>query len=133
MARSLISLLALCAAFALILPQVTTAQNDDGAAAAPSDGNSDAAKKEVEYRGPLPFYFGKLGLDDDQKKKLYAIDDEYEAKIQEIEKQIQKLKDERDAKMETLLTAGQKLRLQELREAAEKKAAKEAASAPAAE
>ena len=122
MNRLLFAVLALSLGLAVLAPQATTAQNEDNA----------TAKKKTEYRGPLPFYFGKLGLDDEQKKELYAIDDEYEGKIEALEKQIEKLKDERDSKMEVLLTPGQKLRLKELREAAAKKEAKESQAKPAA-
>ena len=117
MKRSIASLLALCFGFALLLPVDSTAQNDDAPAA-----TAPAAKKES--RGPLPDFFGKLGVGEKQRKALYAIDNEYEAKIEVLEKQIAKLEAERDAKLEELLTPGQKLRLKELREeAAERDAA----------
>lgn len=123
MRRNVFAAVALLGALALLSTQSLTAQNSESAG-----GEDDAAKADkADYRGPLPFYFGKLGLEDAQKEKLYAIDDDYAAKIAEIEKQIQKLEEERDAKMETLLTPGQKLRLSELREAAAKKAEQEAA------
>jgi Spy/CpxP family protein refolding chaperone len=123
MRRIVFSAVALLCASTLLSTPSLTAQNQDAA-----DGEDSTEKADkADYRGPLPFYFGKLGLDEAQKEKLYAIDDDYAAKIAEIEKQIQKLKDERDARMETLLTPGQKLRLSELREAAAKKAEQEAA------
>lgn len=93
---------------AVMQPEVLVAQNDEAG----------EAVTEKEYRGRLPIYFGKLGLSDPQKEKLYAIQDSYVEKIAALEKQIQALEDERDKSMETLLTPGQKLRLQELREEA---------------
>ncbi len=103
---------------AAVLPQTLTAQNEE------ADGTKSQTK---EFRGPLPFYFGKLGLSEAQKEKLYAIQDAYDEKIAVLEKQIEDLKSERDKSMETLFTPGQKLRLQELREEArlkQKKAAR---------
>lgn len=119
MTRTYVSLFVLLAGVALLLPGALTAQNDAAVA---------SSAKKADYRGPLPFYFGKLGIEDDQKLKLYAIDDDYASKIEALEKQIETLENERDAKMETLLTPGQKLRLKELREAAAKRAAAEAQS-----
>ncbi len=94
---------------AVLLPQTLTAQNEE------ADGTK---SQEKEFRGPLPFYFGKLGLSEGQKGKLYAIQDASDEKIAILEEQIEQLKNERDKSMETLFTPGQKLRLQELREEA---------------
>ncbi len=102
---------------AAMLPQTLTAQNEE------TDGQK---PKVAEYRGPLPFYFGKLGLGEGQKEKLYAIQDAYDEKIVTLEKQIEQLKAERDKSMETLFTPGQKLRLQELRQEARLKQEKAA-------
>jgi hypothetical protein len=96
-------------ALAAMLPQSLTAQNE-GAGGQSSNGK--------EYRGPLPIYFGKLGLSEPQKEKCYTIQDSYEERIAALKKQIEDLETERDQSMETLLTPGQKLRLKELREEA---------------
>jgi len=117
MIRTFAPLLALSLGLALLLSGSSTAQND---------ANDSSATAKKEYRGPLPDYFGKLGVGEEQRKKLYAVDSEYEAKIEELEKQIAKLEAERDAKLEALLTPGQKLRLKELREEAAQRAAAEA-------
>ena len=118
MIRTFAPLLTLCLGLALLLPGSSTAQNDA------NDSSTATAKKAS--RGPLPDYFGKLGVGEEQRKKLYAVDSEYEARIEELEKQIEKLEAERDAKLEALLTPGQKLRLKELREEAAQRAAAEA-------
>lgn len=81
--------------------------------------NEKAASKE--RRGPLPFYFGKLGVSETQREKLYDIQDSYEARLEELRKEMKRLLAERDEKMEELLTPGQKLRLQELKAEAAKK------------
>ena len=118
MKRSLLSLLPLMVGMAVLLPQATTAQNES---------EVPTARKDDAPRGPLPFYYGKLGLDEGQKQKLYAIQDDYEARIDAVRKQIAQLRGEQDAKMQLLLTPGQKLRLDELRKAAAKKKAEEEA------
>ncbi|MGD9853823.1 MAG: hypothetical protein AB7U20_02635 [Planctomycetaceae bacterium] len=99
-------------------PQSLTAQNEN------AGGQS---SKQKELRGPLPSHFGRLGASDSQKEKLYAIQDSYEEKIAALRKQIEQLESDRDKSMEALLTPGQKLRLQELREEARLNAAQAAA------
>lgn len=74
-------------------------------------------------RGPLPTYFGQIGASDQQREELYKVQDEYEARLEALRQQLKALIAERDAKMESLLTPGQKLRLDELRQAAQKKPA----------
>ena len=129
MKRTLPPLLLLFVGLSFLVPQPSTAQNEN---------DTPAAQQKTDPRGPLPYYYGKLGLDEEQREKLYAIQDEYKTRIEAVEKQIAQIRGEQDAKMQLLLTAGQKLRLQELREAAAKKKAEEeseaartASSAPA--
>lgn len=86
--------------------------------------NEPAARKET--RGPLPANYGKLGLSDEQREKLYPIHEEYQAKIDALSAQIKQLQNERNAKFREHLTAGQKERLKEL---AAEDAAKRAAAA----
>lgn len=125
MKRTILPLVALCLGVALLVPQISSAQNEEAQAEA------DAA---TESRGRLPYYFGKLGIGNEQREQLYEIDDEYTEQIEALEKQIKALEDERNRRMEALLTPGQKLRLKELREAAARRAAeKEAAEAAAAQ
>ena len=108
----------------IALPLVVSAQPETK----PATG--DAAPED--RRSPLPNNFGKIAVSDEQRVKLYGIQDEYEAKIDVLQEQIRALIRERDAKMEIELTAGQKLRLKELREEARQKAAQEKAAAPTA-
>ncbi len=110
-------LLGLVAAALFLVPQLLSAQNQTTAEPA-----SEAAS---EYRGPLPFYFGKLGLSDQQKEQCYDIQAQYAAQIEALQKQIEKLQDERDLQMEKHLTPGQTLRLKELREEARRCAAQQ--------
>jgi len=62
----------------------------------------------------LPQNWGKIGLSEEQKDKLYTILADFRFKVEELNKQISELKKkERDA-LETVLTDGQKTRLKEI-------------------
>ncbi len=97
---------------AVLLPNTITAQNDGDASVATNK----------EYRGPLPAHYGKLGMSDAQKEKVYSIQDSYEEQIEKLRKQIEQIEAKREAEIATLLTPGQKLRLKELRAEAAKEA-----------
>ncbi|MCS7016684.1 MAG: hypothetical protein RMJ19_08970 [Gemmatales bacterium] len=58
--------------------------------------------------GRLPPGFGKLGLSDEQKQKIYKIQADYEAKIQALRAQIKKLEEEERVQVFNVLTPQQK-------------------------
>ncbi|HKB40103.1 MAG TPA: hypothetical protein VKD72_26945 [Gemmataceae bacterium] len=66
--------------------------------------------------GQLRPNWKKLGLGDDQVKKIYTVQTEYRNKINDLEEQIKKLKEEQYKKELEVLTAAQKDRLKELGE-----------------
>ena len=103
------------AVLTVIVPFVVSAQSGTP----PAGGKSTEAR-----RSPLPSYFGKIAVSDAQRETLYAIQDDYEAKINALQLQVKALLKEREDKMESVLTPGQKLRMAELREEARQKAAK---------
>ncbi len=84
---------------------------------------SDSTAK-AKRRRPLPSYFGKIGVGDEQRKKLYSVQDSYQGKLAALRKEMKALLAQRNTEMEALLTPGQKLRLQELKASAVKKAKK---------
>jgi len=86
--------------------------------------NSD--KEESTHR--LPNNYGKLALNDEQREKVYAIQDEYGEKIEALYRQIEDLQAEQSLEMQSLLTEGQKLRLKELIEEARQEREERAAS-----
>jgi type II secretory pathway component HofQ len=92
---------------------------------AQSEGEAPSKTPAEGRRSPLPSLFGKIAVNDQQREQLYRIQDEYAAKIDALQQQIKALLAERDAKMEGVLTPGQKLRLAELREEARQRAAKQ--------
>ncbi len=65
----------------------------------------------------LPQGWKALGLTDEQKKKIYAIEDDYNPKIAALQKQIDDLKSKEKADKYAVLTEEQKKRLKELRDA----------------
>jgi len=71
--------------------------------------------EKATRRKPLPRYFGQLGMSDQQRSDLYAVQDVYENRIKKLQAELKELVNERNDKLENLLTSGQKQRLQELR------------------
>jgi membrane protein involved in colicin uptake len=89
-----------------------------------TEPKADAAKK-VQNR--LPNNFAKLSLTDEQKKKVFAVQGSYGPKIDDLEAQLQALKDKQQAEVEAVLTPDQLKKLGEIR--AETKQKQEAAKA----
>lgn len=67
-----------------------------------------------KMRGQLPQNWGKLGLSDEQKQKIYEVQNKNRAKIEALERQIAELKDHTKKEMEAVLTSAQKARLREI-------------------
>lgn len=57
-------------------------------------------------RGRLPAYYTKV-VTEQQRDQIYAIQEEYNPKIQSLESQLRELRKERDDKVEAVLTADQ--------------------------
>jgi hypothetical protein len=90
-------------ALVLVVPMILLSTNLLG---------QDPPKDKV--KGSLPKGWSKLGLSDDQKQKIYAIEADYKTKIDELNKQLAELKKEEQTKMTDVLTDDQKKRLKEL-------------------
>jgi hypothetical protein len=84
--------------------------------------------KEPAAKGTLPANWKKLGLTDDQVKKVYRIQTDYRGKIDELQEKINALKKQERTDMEKVLTDAQKARLKELRDSAAGGATKPPAS-----
>ena len=80
--------------------------------------------KKAKRRGGdhLPLYY-KGVVTDDQKKQIYAIQDEYQPKLNALKEQLKTLTAERDAKLDALLTADQKTKVEAKRAEAQAKRA----------
>lgn len=97
-------------------------------------GDDEAVQEEstAETTRRLPDNFGKLALTDEQRETVYGIQSEYAERIDALLLQIEELRIERDQAMVAVLTPGQRLRLQELREEELRARAAESDEAPAA-
>jgi len=78
------------------------------------DDKDTSKDTKVVKQGALPANYSKLGLSDEQKKKIREIQGEYRTKIQELDEQIKALRKKERAEMEDVLTGAQKTRLRQL-------------------
>lgn len=93
----------------------------------PSGSKPAAAAEDEKASGRLPNNYGKLGLSEKQKKSIYETQGKYATEINSLIKQVEALRAKRDAEVEGVLTAEQKVKLKELlAESAKKSAAKKA-------
>jgi hypothetical protein len=67
----------------------------------------------ARVKGYLPAGYGKLGLSDEQKQKIYKIQNSYKAKIADLQRQIKQLKTSQREEREKVLTPEQLKRLRE--------------------
>lgn len=84
--------------------------------AKPKAKSSRPAPPDASHR--VPMYFGGLGLSAEQKESIYAVEAEYQTKIQELERQADALRERLMAECEEVLTAPQKKALTAARESA---------------
>ena len=78
------------------------------------DDKETKSDAKVVKQGGLPANYAKLGLSDDQKKKMRDIRSDYNAKIADLEERIKELRKKERLAMEDVLTDTQKARLREL-------------------
>jgi hypothetical protein len=74
----------------------------------------DKTEKKGKAKGTLPANWGKLGLSDEQKQKVYTVQTEYRDKIAELEQKLKAAKKQEREEMEKILTDAQKARLKEI-------------------
>jgi hypothetical protein len=65
-------------------------------------------------KGKLPLYWNKIGLSDEQRKKVSAIMGEYKVKIDALKTEISKLEEEEKREMSKVLTDAQKEELRKI-------------------
>ena len=103
-------LLAVAAAFVVVTTPWVVGQDTTKKASKDTTTTTTTTK----MRGQLPQNWGKLGLSDEQKQKVYAAQSKYRDKIDALKKQIAELTDKEKKEMEDVLTAAQKTRLREI-------------------
>ncbi len=87
----------------------------------------EAAAEKKEDKKPvnrLPANYGKLGLTDAQRDKVYAINDKYEPQLDALEEQLKTLRAKRTTEIEAVLTPEQKKALKDITDDAKDKATK---------
>jgi hypothetical protein len=103
-------------------------------AAAPADP---PAVEEGRLKGRLPSNFGRLGLGDSQRQKIYALQQSYAIKIDDAQAKLKELESKRDADIRAVLTDDQRKQLDTIisasakARAAKREAKIEPAAAPA--
>lgn len=86
-----------------------------------------AVEKKTTNR--LPANYGKLGLTDAQRDKVYAINDKFESQLDALEDQLKALRAKRGTEVEAVLTAEQKKILKDVTEESKEKGTKSKAKA----
>jgi hypothetical protein len=102
---------------------------DQASAEAPTEATKPAAK---QFRGRLPAYFSSV-VTTTQRQDVYRIQEEYFHRLVALEEQIEKLKKERDEKVDAVLTPEQLTIVNERRKAAAGRRRSNASASVAAE
>ncbi len=80
----------------------------------------------------LPNFYSKVGLRQSQRDTIYGIQDKYAEQIEDLIRQVEELRKQRDAEIEMVLNDEQRAELKKLMEdAAKSKTKKTGAAAPA--
>lgn len=106
-----------CAAWAIsvgTLAHLAKGVEEEGAAASSKQEGTSAKR-----RHRLPPYYARV-VDDKQREAINAIQDEYAPRIEELQKQLEALIAERDAKIQAVLTPEQLEQVQQLAAKAKK-------------
>ncbi|MBL4886512.1 MAG: hypothetical protein JKY95_18545 [Planctomycetaceae bacterium] len=85
----------------------------------------DAPKKtqqpKVKITNRVPNNYGKIGLSDEQRKKIYTIQSSYRTKMQSLLRELNDLRTQQNLEIQSTLTEQQRKELQTIIEAAQKK------------
>jgi Spy/CpxP family protein refolding chaperone len=107
-----------------------TTETATKAATAPQAPAATEPEKDVKTKRSgrhLPTYYGSV-IDDQQRSKIYAIQDEYAPKINALKEQLDALTTERDTKVSAVLTAEQRAKVEAKKAEAKANRAAKAAS-----
>ena len=78
------------------------------------DKEKDRDNEVPPARGVLPANWGKIGLEQEQKNKIYKIQADYKAKIEPLENQLRELRAKEKTELEAVLTDQQKAKYKEI-------------------
>ena len=82
----------------------------------------EGAKKAAKSGDRLPANYAKIGVNEEQRKKIYEIQGKYDDQIAALQKQLADLRAKEKAEVEAVLTPEQKKALQSASEESQKKA-----------
>ncbi|HQR09409.1 MAG TPA: hypothetical protein PLN21_21485 [Gemmatales bacterium] len=105
-------------ALAFFLGTATTAVAQDKEKS--KSGSSSTKEKESKVRGVLPAHYKQLALSEEQRQAIYKIQNEYSDKIDDLQKKMDDMRAERNAKYLKTLTKAQRDRLEEIKKSADK-------------
>ena len=83
-------------------------------AAKKKDDAGPAGKKAEVSKGTLPQYWKQVGLTDEQRQRVYALQGKYNSEIAALETEIRELKAKQKKEMMEVLTPEQKKRLADI-------------------
>jgi len=104
----------------LLLGSASSAVAQDKEKSKSGSSGSSSSSKDSKVRGVLPRHYRQLALSDEQRQTIYKIQNEYSDKIDDMQKKIDDIKAERDAKYLKSLTKAQRDRLEEIKKGTEK-------------
>src|SRR5262245_20539343 len=105
------------------MPIVRAADEKPAAQEKKDSPEAKTRKQPADYRGPLPFYYGRV-VSPDQKDKIYAIQEKYAGEMKPLMAKIRELEEARNKEIDALLTPEQLKRVDEIRNEARSKAAR---------
>ena len=103
-------------------PMVIAQEAGKAAAKSEKGGEAKGAKK-AGSGDRLPANYGKIGVSEDQRKKIYEIQGKYKDQIAALQKQLADVRTKEAAEVEAVLTPEQKKALQAANDESNKKAA----------
>ena len=86
-----------------------------------SKADAPAAKRSFDPARRVPIYFGQIGLTPEQREAIYKIQAKHQAKINELERQVDEIQTQSLRECEGVLTETQKQLLTQRRKAAGRK------------
>ena len=114
---------ALVAAGVLGISDYVSVVAQDSGKPVKTEKKDDGAKKTAKSVDRLPANYAKIGVSDDQRKKIYEIQNKYDKDIAALQKQLADIKAKELAEVEAVLTPEQKKSLETANEESKKKAA----------
>jgi len=117
---------------AMLLGIASSAARAEDSPGKTSDKTTSTHRKTVkQLKGRLPAYFRTV-VKDEQRQEIYAIQLEYDPQISKLREQLKALVDERNAKIDAVLTPEQRKKIADLKETARQRhrKAKEQAAEP---